>query len=87
MSTAAEAPRVSVSGTTGRRDEAAHSAATRLAGLTLMAGLPALFWTGLIGVGFSVAGSPLSAATLGKISLGLAAFLVVVCAAVTSRPD
>lgn len=57
----------------------------RATGLLLACVVPALFWTAMIAFVGNALGAMPAVATLGLISLGIAAFLVIVVGSLTAR--
>jgi hypothetical protein len=64
---------------------AAEDAAYRLVGLTIIALVPALFWTGVLAAVGNAIGHPLSVATLTTVGAAIATFLFTAVGALFAR--
>jgi Ca2+/H+ antiporter len=63
----------------------ATDAAYRLVGLTIIALVPALFWTGVLAAVGTAIGHPLSSATLATVGAAIATFLFTAVSALFAR--
>jgi len=63
----------------------ANDAAYRLVGLTIIALVPALFWTGVLAAVGSAIGHPFSSATLATVGAAIATFLFTAVSALFAR--